>query len=392
MIVNLLDLHPPAPEDTTYDDRPLQILEVGTGQGSLTLHIAKAIHGYNESARLMEREGASRMSRRRKLWLADAIGHTAYMVGEQVERAQKIVEKLRQGLDASKVEPLVRSLEEYSRKIFIYLAYAVQQPPARLVKDDERTAILHTTDVVQKHSQHAENIVKGFRHGLYADNVNFHIGTMEDFFRKIMEKTVKKARYLQLTSASLDSSNEIPLTNSPTTETPTSTYTPLQPSIPPFLSHILIDTQSAHKQIELATKYLLPGGKIITFNPSITQIGECTEQIKRLNLPLDQETVLELGQNISGGKVWDVRAITPRVEERRAEQARLKEAERKVMESESTNEGQAEIDALSDIEAVEEEATKKAIEEQKFVMVCRPKVGKMIIGGGFVGVWRKIAD
>jgi len=47
---------------------------------------------------------------------------------------------------------------------------------------------------------------------------------------------------------------------------------------------------------------------------------------------------------------------------------------------------------LSDLEAVEEDAVKKAEEEQKFVMVCRPKVGRMIVGGGFVGVWKKSAD
>ncbi|TLD32201.1 tRNA (adenine-N(1)-)-methyltransferase [Venturia nashicola] len=330
LMVNLLDLHPPTPEDTTYDDEPLQILEVGTGQGSLTLHIAKAIHGYNERARLKPLS------------------------------------------NVTDIEPNL--------------------------KNDKRKAILHTTDVVEKHAQHAEKIVKGFRHGQYASNVEFHVGTMEDFFRKITENTLGEDEKQPSSSPPMDSLSEIPSTISATTETslppPTSTYTPLQPSISPFLSHIIIDTPSAHNQIELACKYLLPGGTIITFNPSITQIGECTERIKRLNIPLDQETVLELGQNMSGGKVWDVRAITPRIEERRMELARLKAAKRMATESEgeSESESRVEVDALSNVEAVEEEAAKKAVEEQKFVMVCRPKVGKMIIGGGFVGVWRKIAD
>ncbi|KAE9987772.1 hypothetical protein EG328_001587 [Venturia inaequalis] len=329
LIVNLLDLHPPVPEDTIYDDNPLQILEVGTGQGSLTLHIAKAIHGYNESARL---------------------------------KASSNVTDDKPGLE-----------------------------------DDTRKAILHTTDVVEKHAQHAKKIVQGFRHGLYASNVDFHIGTMEDFFRTITEKTTGETKDQSSPSPPSDwPSSEPPSSNPPTTETspspPTSIYTPPQPSTPPFLSHIIIDTPSAHKNIQLASKYLLQGGKLITFSPSITQIGECTELIKRLHLPLDQDTVLELGQNISGGKVWDVRAITPRIEERRAEQARLKEAKRKVMERAGESNDNAEIDALSSVEAVEEEAAEKAVEEQKFVMVCRPKVGKLIIGGGFVGVWRKMAD
>lgn len=328
----------------------------------MTLHIAKAIHGYNEKARVTRR-------------LEDATG-----------------------------------------------------PHESL--PDMREAILHTTDIVQKHAEHARNIVHGFRHGLYASNIDFHVGSMEDFFKRTGEKesfhqrgqshaqedsadsieleqgeaaiVVSEATQSALPETqspdSISPEDDTPSSDPPSTEIspspPTSTYTPPQPSIPPFLSHIIIDTQSAHKHLELATKHLLPGGKIITFNPSITQIGECTELIKRLNLPLDPETVLELGQNISGGRVWDVRAITPRLEERRAEQARTKEAKRKAMESAAAGEskGQANIDALSDTEAVEEEAAKKAVEEQKFVMVCRPKVGKVIIGGGFVGVWRKLVD
>ncbi|QDS72394.1 hypothetical protein FKW77_008683 [Venturia effusa] len=321
-IVNLLDLHPPEHKDPIYDNDPLQILEVGTGNGSLTLYIAKAIHAYNEEAR---REGAD---------------------------------------------------SETSLEV------------------DRRKAILHTTDVVQKHSQHAETIVKGFRHGLYASNVDFHVGSMEDFFKNIVTKTSKTTEDPSSTSTLSNSPQETPPTPPSTPEAPssplTTTYSPLQPITPPFLSHIIIDTPSSYKQIELGTKYLLPGGKIIIFNPSVTQIGECTELIKRLNLPLDQETVLELGPNISGGRTWDVRAITPRLDVRWAEQARLEKAKRRL--AENTDASQSEQDALSSVEAVEEEAAKKAVEDQKFVMVCRPKVGKMIVGGGFVGVWRKLSD
>jgi tRNA (adenine57-N1/adenine58-N1)-methyltransferase len=333
VIVSLLDIHASPPSD---DEPPLEILEVGTGQGSLTLHISRAIHAFNSEER----------------------------------------------------------------------------------KGDKRRAILHTTDIVQKHSEHAEKVVKGFRHGLYADNVDFHVGPLDQFFARMNEKReVGNSNASESTTSSYPDAILHPLSGktslesesstasesgtppsskttyssaenttsfSPTTESsPSTSYVP-PPT--PFLSHIIIDTPKSNSHIQLATQYLLPDGKIIIFNPSITQIGDCTETIKRLRLPLVQETVLELGQGISGGRVWDVRAVLPRYEEREAEKVREKDVH---VERENRSGSQEEKDALSALEAVEEEAVRKAEEEQKFVMVCRPKVGRMIIGGGFVGVWRK---
>jgi tRNA (adenine57-N1/adenine58-N1)-methyltransferase len=303
-----LDVNPPLPSE---DEIPLEILEIGTGQGSLTLHIARAIHAFNGPER----------------------------------------------------------------------------------KGDNRRAILHTTDIVPKHAEHAEQVVKGFRQGLYANNVDFHTGTPDQFFQRIRDKRIgskssssmaKSYPDSVLAASSAAESSTNPSPSSPEITSPTAEYIPVQSTLSPFLSHIIIDTPHSHAHIEQASKYLIPDGKIIIFNPSITQIGDCTETIKRLNLPLVPETVLELGQGISGGRVWDVRAVLPRHVEREAEKARKKEVVEIVRQEES--------DALSDLEAVEEEAIKKAVDEQNFVMVCRPKVGRMIVGGGFVGVWRKGAD
>lgn len=91
--------------------------------------------------------------------------------------------------------------------------------------------------------------------------------------------------------------------------------------------------------------------------------------------------------------MWDVRTVRPRFEEREAERARQKEVRtRKVAERQRQGQDQESNDELSNVEAVEEDIVKKPNEEDKFVMVCRPKVGKMTIGGGFVGVWRKSTD
>jgi tRNA (adenine57-N1/adenine58-N1)-methyltransferase catalytic subunit len=278
---------------------------------------------------------------------------------------------------------------------------------------DTRRAILHTTDISAKHSVHAEKVIQGFRHGLYARNVDFHVGPLDWFFGKMRES---KKGSQDPNAASADTSNpesstepladraisEPELESSPSTPsevgisptTPdseethdlTSTFTPTTTGddLPPFLAHAIVDTPGSHAHIPIITPHLLPAGKLVIFNPSITQIADCAELIKRLRLPLDCETVLELGQGISGGREWNVRAVMPRYDERALKSP--KGNNRTVIESEGESEGESESDGLSDLEA---ETPAKKSKEQDFVMVCRPKVGNLVVGGGFVGVWRK---
>ncbi|KAI9736952.1 MAG: hypothetical protein M1834_000541 [Cirrosporium novae-zelandiae] len=110
-LVSKLELHPPLPDDK---GPPLEILEAGTGHGSLTLHLARAIHGANGSppeSKLQTPEGEAEES----------------------------------------PNPI---LEEWKA---------------------HRKAIIHTVDILPKYTCHAQKIVSTFRRGLYTHDIDFHV-------------------------------------------------------------------------------------------------------------------------------------------------------------------------------------------------------------------------
>ena len=263
LIVDLLDLHPDLDsagqnneEGDSATATKLEILEAGTGHGSLTLHLSRAIHGFN----------------------------------------------------------------------------------ARRV---ERHAILHTIDVSPKFSTHARAVVEGFRRGIYARNVDFHIG---DVSEKLLE--------LQQGRQSAQ-----------------------------FLSHAFLDLPAAESHLTAVAAALRVDGTLIVFNPSITQINSCATRIKEQRAPLDLEKVVELGVNGgSGGREWDVRFVRPRSTLKTEPEAESEEENGQ----ESSNDPEGRNDG-----APSELRNSLLRDSEKWSMVCRPKVGDRITGGGFLGVWKK---
>ena len=128
--------------------------------------------------------------------------------------------------------------------------------------------MIHTLDVSREHSKHAEQIVKGFRQGLYAHDVVFQVGDVSQW---IDEQVFKRQ---------------------------------LGPDEEAFLSHIVLDMPSSSLHVEKAASVLGTNGNLLAFNPSITQIISIVKKIKQLGLPLVLSSVLELGLNVSGGKDW----------------------------------------------------------------------------------------
>jgi len=99
------------------------------------------------------------------------------------------------------------------------------------------------------------------------------------------------------------------------------------------------------------------------------------------------EQCLELGPGLSGGRLWDVRVVKPRVLEKLENGAKLQREDPREGASESGSEplgGDLEPDQLSSPERPEGQIT----EDYKFV--CRPKVGERTQGGGFLAMWRKM--
>ncbi len=66
-----------------------------------------------------------------------------------------------------------------------------------------------------------------------------------------------------------------------------------------FLSHIIFNMPSSSRHIENAACALHMNGGLVAFNPSITQMMSIVEIIKRKNLPLHLDQIVELGHTMT---------------------------------------------------------------------------------------------
>lgn len=293
----------------------MEILEAGTGHGSLTLHLSRAIHAANAPK-------------------------------PSVQNVE----------DDDAVQPPVQPQDDGND------VCAVQDDPLHVWKASRR-AVLHTIDVSAKYSKHARKVVQTFRHGLYADNVDFHVGDVSEWVHRELSRRANEAR--------TDRSNEA--IHEAGASTPTI----------PFLTHAFLDLPSTHSHLSTVASALHTNGMLIVFNPSITQITECMRKIKQEGIPLFLDQTLELGTNgTSGGREWDVRAIRPRAPSREeglsADTVPATGGEQVARDAEQVK---------SDAEQVKSDA-----ESQAWTLICRPKVGERVVGGGFLGVFRKMSD
>lgn len=256
-IVALSDLHIDYPEPPTEEGgkvTPLQFLEAGTGHGSLTLAISKALHPANA------------------------------------------------------------------------LAHYAQDP-------NLRGAVLHTIDCNGSHSITGKRTVKGFRRGMYLNNIEFHVSDSpsnwilspegQDWLET--ELVSKKEQNLE--------------------------YDPDESKA--FLSGVYLDMPNYHEEMVKLAPYVKCGGFIIVFCPSITQIidaieaiAEENQRLSELNPPtslhLEHERTVQLLDGAGGGlKEWDTRRTFIRA-------------------------------------------------TGKIGYSVRPKVGVRTVAGGFVAIWRKM--
>lgn len=154
--------------------------------------------------------------------------------------------------------------------------------------------------------------------------------------------------------------------------------------VKPFLSYAILDMPSAHERIPLVKDLIKRDGMLLVFAPSITQIGDCVRTIHGMNRPFVLDRVVELGTGLTSGRQWDVRLT---VKKSGSDPSTWES----VNESEEAQAG----DEVSDSEAtasVETSAPASMFDEKNTVMVCRPKVGLRTMGGGFIGIWRRIED
>ncbi|EEQ28238.1 tRNA (adenine-N(1)-)-methyltransferase [Microsporum canis CBS 113480] len=311
LIVSLLDIHTSPPKSDEQHGEPLEILEAGTGHGSLTLHLARAINGANT----------------RPPPIPQATQRTILNAQDRTPNTTE-------------------STEEENAKQKDWDAWRAK-----------RNAILHTVEISPKVSSHAEKVVRGFRRGIYTGSVDFYVSSAENWIQHQIETRSSKL--------------------------------PPHEKLKPFLSYALLDMPSAEKRIPEVARVLKTDGVLAVFVPSITQIGDCVQLIRDQNLPFVFTKAVELGMGISGGRLWDVRSAVIRasMKSQGETEASSSEAENDLIET-SLDECQPHPVSEDGTSTHLKGGSGQENQSVKHVMVCRPKVGERIVGGGFVGIWR----
>ncbi|RGP79481.1 tRNA adenine-N 1--methyltransferase [Fusarium longipes] len=143
-IVSLLDLNLSQPSEEDYNPEtneplpPFEIFEAGTGMGSLTLHLARALNAANPAVPSM----------------------------------------LRDALCTARFSSDDYSLELSDEVQAAYDSYRFN-----------RRAVLHTLDQNAKHSRAANKLVRQFRRSLYYPTVDFHVGSISDYITPRLAET-----------------------------------------------------------------------------------------------------------------------------------------------------------------------------------------------------------
>ncbi|ESZ95955.1 phosphatase dcr2 [Sclerotinia borealis F-4128] len=315
-----------------YDTGNLEIFEAGTGHGSLTLHLARAIHGANTRAPAIPKLPKTKGK-------VDADDDIYRHGGRSSGRNVKTMELY----------------EEWRSR---------------------RRAVIHTLDSDEHHSRHAQKTVRNYRHGAYFPHVDFHIGSIHTYLSKRLAETKDV-----------------------------------------FLDHAILDIPATQDEMEILGKCIKPDGRLITWCPSITQHMKCLETVKGKKLPFVLDKILEVGSQLStGGREWEVRQVKPRAlikAEKKKMGEKLAQADKddanfavdaflsqmsdKKPETSATSEYSFELSEDGENSGSKSDAAQAGTLEADdltdtagWEMICRPKVGDKINGGGFIGVWKKM--
>ncbi|KAK5676452.1 hypothetical protein LTS10_010752 [Elasticomyces elasticus] len=195
-----------------------------------------------------------------------------------------------------------------------------------------RNAVIHSIEISSTYSTHAQAIVQGFRHGMYTPNIDFHVGSVSDITSSLLAERQGRE----------------------------------------FLSHAFLDLPGTEGHLGIVAKALKVNGALV--------VMACLETVKTDKIPLEMEKVLELGVNGgTGGREWDVRAVKPRARQHATNAVDGNE------DGEAREDSGAEVSSSSG----EEEGQGVKDKDEGWKMICRPKVGELVVGGGFLGVFKK---
>lgn len=265
-IVSLLDLHPtrPGEEDEedgeregirTVDSTPFEIFEAGTGMGSLTLHIARAIHAANPP-----------IPRDLRIALPDSFLSSSASDPESSTPSSSSTSS--EPTTSPSPHPLGGLSESDQASLESYRS--------------SRRAIIHTLDKNPKHSQEAYKFIRNFRRAQYLPSIDFHTNTTISAF---------------LTSR-LSQTNNTPFLARAILDLP-SAHVHAGPVIESLLPDglLVVFAPSISQIAEFQTWCLKSGQKVRL------------ERVLELPTSLASETMPDSG---AGGRAWDVKVVRER--------------------------------------------------------------------------------
>ena len=329
LMVSLLDIHA-SPQISSEDGHPpLEILEAGTGHGGLTIHLARAIHAANPP------------------WPEEK-GRISLAIDDEqpqlLPHSSTVTDRSDVDTHAPPSPAVAENLKSPTKGGEIQL---------------HRHAIIHTLDISLRNLKQARKLIRDFRRGQYANDVEFHASEVSVW---IDQQMILRGK------------------NNPQSTDRT------------FLSHIILDLPDTHHQLEKAALVLHVDGRLLVFCPSITQIITCVKEIKNKQLPLQLDQILEVGDSFTGGREWDVRLVQTRAHLRQHQNMEsVNPAEPDALTTDRIQ-GTLDIHEKDSVAEARDEESVAAIvkEETGWNMVCRPKIMALGTGGGFVGLWRKM--
>ena len=290
-IVSLLDINvdpPSVDNDPEQHGTTFQILEAGTGHGSLTLQLSRAIAAANHPPSADVKPTPS--------------SKTVYKAGEEVDDEVGVAES-----------------------------------EAMTTWRSQRRAVVHTVDIDPENRKHAEQLIRSYRSGLYWPHVNFYAGNVKEWLGSNLETNGRA----------------------------------------PFLDVVVLDMPGLERYISTVVEGIKDGGQLLVFAPQITQIATCVQEIVTNNLGLKLEKVVELGDGISTGRLWDVRM------------ASLKNARSRLSKFAIEESGKEQGTGHAKDLPGEQDSLEPMVGTIP-PMVCRPIVGEMTRGGGFVALWKRM--
>ena len=157
LIVSLLDINPRPPKETDDLSQKYEIFEAGTGHGALTLHLARAMQAFNPAPPP-----------------APPVLSPSTIDGIVVAPVNPPPVRIPIGTEGVFLDEALKSAEETIAK------EEAEQKAYESYKKTRR-AVLNTLDIDPRYQQHARKIVRGFRQGMYAHNIDFHVGTIPDY-------------------------------------------------------------------------------------------------------------------------------------------------------------------------------------------------------------------